>query len=54
MEEITKGLQGGGVSCSEVLDDPINLFLEFPSDEISILLGISYSSTTRSQGETYD
>jgi hypothetical protein len=54
MEEITKGLQGGGVSCSEVLDDPINLFLELSSDKVSILLGISYLSTTTPQGQTYD
>jgi hypothetical protein len=47
---------GGSATSSEILDDPINLFLELSSDKVSILFGISYSSATitKPEGETYD
>jgi len=55
--EITKGLKGEQTTSSEVLDDPIDFFLEFISNEISILFGVSYLSeptTTTTERETYD
>jgi len=44
----------GGYPISEVLDDPVNFFLELSSDEVTILFGVSYSSSTTPHGQTYD
>jgi hypothetical protein len=49
-----QGLKGGQAPSSEILDDPINLFLKLISNEIPILLGVSYLSTNTPQGPTYD
>jgi len=56
VEEITKGLKGEQTTSSEVLDDPVNFFLELSSDEVTILFGVSYLSepTTTTERETYD